>query len=407
MESEVTQTSVIPTDESAEVQVDVLSGGPEIVMQLAAEWSEFLDSAQNDLLYWRPEWLLAALRAYWPKAKLLIIVARRADRLCAILPLIEKKSKFAGLPARKLMAPLVRSGMGMDILLSATPNGAVQAIWDFLRQRNDWDVIELPAVFEGAAIEQFINLAKKHGMCTGSWPQPVIAFFVLKRGTDPAKELENYPRHPKLRAKVRQREAKLAALGSVRLVRVEKNATIYLRRFYEMEASGWKGQTKSAILCRPDLKQFFDEVVREAERLGYLCLYFLELDGKPIAAHIGFIYRGRYWAAKSTYDENYRDYAPGHVIVKAILRDLVDRGISEYVMGVREDWKLEWTEDVWKRNYYCIFADRLWARLLYWIQFALRRKTAAFKGLATTFAACMSRRSHATGQRANRFDGSG
>lgn len=384
MQSEDGQTSAIASDQSAELRVNALWGGTEIIAQLDSEWRKFLDQVENDLLYWRPEWISAAVRAYWPKAQLLIIMVRRGGQLCAILPLIEETGKFAGLPTRKLRAPMTRLGIGMDILLPAhqtTSNGIVEAIWQFLKQRKQWDVLEIPSVFEGAVIEQFMDLARRDGLSTGSRPLPVIAFFKTKRGIDPAKELQNYPRHPKLRAKVRQREAKLAALGSVRLVRIDKDATAYLRRFYEMEAAGWKGKENSAVLCRPALRRFFDEVVGEAERLGYLSLYFLEVDGKPIAAHIGFTYRGRYWAAKSTYDETYRDYAPGHLIVKAILRDLVDRGISEYVMGVREDWKLEWTQDVRNRNYHCIFAHSLWARVLYWIQFPLRRKAAKLKEL--------------------------
>ncbi len=384
MQSEITQTSVVASDQSAELRVDALWGGTEVIAQLDNEWREFLDRVENDLLYWRPEWISAAVRAYWPTAKVLIVMVRRAGQLCAILPLIEETCRFAGLPVRKLRAPMTRLGIGMDILLPAhqtTSNGVVEAIWQFLKQRKQWDILEIPSVFEGAVIEQFMDLARCDGLSTGSHPLPVIAFFKTKRGIDPAKELQNYPRHPKLRAKVRQREARLAALGSVRLLRVEKDAAPYLQRFYQMEAAGWKGKEKSAILCRPNLQQFLDEVASEAERLGYLSLYFLEVDDKPIAAHIGFTYRGRYWAAKSTYDENYRDYAPGHLIVKAILQDLLDRGISEYVMGVREDWKMEWTQDVRKRNYHCIFADNLWSRCLYWIQFPLRRKAAKLKEL--------------------------
>jgi CelD/BcsL family acetyltransferase involved in cellulose biosynthesis len=369
-----------------DLTVETLTGGLELFTQLGDEWREFLGRVQNDSPYWRPEWILAALRAYSPHAKVVVVTVRRRGCLCAILPLLEERGKFAGLPARKLRAPLTTVGVGIDIPCAVSesnlPAGreeAIALIWNALKARKHWDVLELPSVLEGAAVERLSALAEKDGHPSGNWTIPLIAFFAIPQGPTAKKDLEKYPRHPKLRSKVRQRETKLAALGSVRLLRTEKNGANDLQRFYDMEASGWKGKEKSAIISDPRSHQFFDEVTREAEKSGHLCLYTLELDGKAIAAHIGFNYRGRYWAAKSTYDENYRDYAPGHLIVKAILQDCSERGVSEYVMGIREDWKMEWTQDVRKRTYQCIFNRGVWPRALHAVRFSLRPKLKALR----------------------------
>jgi len=364
--------------------VETVTGGLEVFDRLGDEWREFLDQVENDSPYWRPEWILAALSAYSPEAKVVVITARQQGRLCAILPLVEERGEFAGLPARILRAPLTTAGVGVDIpcgLFGAARDEAVAAIWKVIKKRPGWDVLELPSVFEGSAIEQLSLLAQNDGHATGRWTVLLIAFFSIPQGPTGIDDLEKYPRHPKLRSKVRQREKKLAALGTIRLRRTEKNGAQDLQCFYAMEASGWKGREKSAIVSDTRSRQFFDEVAREAEKFGHLCLYTLEVDGKPIAAHIGVTYRGRYWAAKSTYDENYRDYAPGHLIVKAILRECSERGISEYVMGVREDWKMEWTQDVRRRSYQCIFNRGLWPRLLYLVRFPLRRRLAQLKAL--------------------------
>ncbi len=371
----------------ADLTVETLTGGLELFAQLGDEWREFLDRVQNDSPYWRPEWILAALRAYSPQAKVVIVTVRQRGSLCALLPLVQERGKFAGLPARKLRAPLTTVGVGVDIPCAATDSeqpdseqdAAIALIWKALKAKKGWDVLELPSVFEGAAIERLSALAEKDAHRTGNWTIPLIAFFAIPQGPTAKKDLEKYPRHPKLRSKVRQRETKLAALGSVRLLRTEKDGARDLQRFYDMEAAGWKGKEKSAIISDPRSHQFFDEVTREAEKSGHLCLYTLELDGKAIAAHIGFTYRGRYWAAKSTYDENYRDYAPGHLIVKAILQDCSERGISEYVMGIREDWKMEWTQDVRKRSYQCIFNRGLWPRALHATRFSLRPRLSRLK----------------------------
>jgi CelD/BcsL family acetyltransferase involved in cellulose biosynthesis len=364
-----------------ELVVEAVTGGLSVFDRLGDEWREFLDRVETDPPYWRPEWIAAALRAYSPKANVIILTVRQQGSLCAVLPLVEEKSSFAGLPARKLRAPLTTAGVGVDILCSVpSPARAevIAALWEALKKRK-WDVMELPSVFEQSALEELYSLAQKDGHATGNWALPLIAYFSIPVGPTAEKDLEKYPRHPKLRSKVRQRETKLAALGKVHLRRTENHGIADLQSFYEMEAAGWKGKEKSAIISDPRSRQFFDEVVNATEHYKQLCLYTLLLDEKPIAAHIGMTYRGRYWAAKSTYDENYRDYAPGHVIVKAILRDCSARGVSEYIMGVREDWKMEWTQDVRKRNYLCIFNRGLWARLLYAVRFPLRQRAIALR----------------------------
>lgn len=364
------------------LHAEQVRGGLELFDAFGDEWREFLDRAEDHSPYWRPEWILASLRANSPRAKVVLITVRQSGRLCAILPLVEERGKFFHLPARKLRAPLTTAGVGVDVVSSLPPQerpAAIEAIWKTIDQNRNWDVLELPSVFEGAHIEELSRLGQRGGHNSGRWGLPLIAYFSITQGPCALEELEKYPRHPKLRSKIRQREKKLASLGSVRLRRTEKNGAADLQIFCEMEAAGWKGTNRSAILSNAQSRQFFDEVVRESERFGHLSLYTLELDGKPIAAHIGFTYRGVYWAAKSTYDEKFGDYAPGHLIVKAILRDCAQRGLSQYVMGIREDWKMEWTQDVRRRSYYCIFNRGPWPRMLYTLRFPVHEKLASLK----------------------------
>jgi CelD/BcsL family acetyltransferase involved in cellulose biosynthesis len=304
-------------------------------------------------------------------------VVKCAGQICGLLPIIRVNRRFAGLPARRLVAPLTTVGATVDVVANPSAlNEVVEALWRSLRADRSWDVLELPSVLETAALNQLIALARSDGYFTGSWKQPVIAYFTIPQGDSAKTVLDKYPRHPKLRSKVRQKQAKLAALGNVRLVRTETNSAEKLQCFYDMEGAGWKGREGSAIISDPRSRKFFDEVVGQAESLGNLCLYTLELERKPVAAHIGFTYRGRYWAIKSTYDEEYRDYAPGHLIVKAILQDCSERGVCEYVMGIREDWKMEWTEHVRTRTYQCIFNRGAWPALLYALRFPVRRRLA-------------------------------
>jgi CelD/BcsL family acetyltransferase involved in cellulose biosynthesis len=146
-----------------------------------------------------------------------------------------------------------------------------------------------------------------------------------------------------------------------------------LARFYDLEASGWKGAEGTAIKCDPRTLQFYNSVATAAAQQGYLSLDFLELNGKPIAGHFAFNFRGRYFLAKAGYDESYRRYGPGQLLVSEILSQTPQRGLHEFdFVG-----PATWDESRWasaRRTSYRIFIFRnnWYGHLLYTARISAR-----------------------------------
>jgi len=349
--------------------LDVQTGGLELLDSLADEWRELLQEVSADDLYSRPEWVLAHLRAYSPKAKIIVLTLRQHGALRGILPLVLEKGTFGGLPAQKLRMPLSMPGASNELVIAPDMNQetALHAMWDGLKSFSGWHVLELPSVYENTVMEHMSQLAQSEGYHTGQWALTPIPWLTLAE-----RDIEKLPPSSTLRSRLRQGERRLNELGQLSLRKFETADPAVLQRFYELEASGWKGQAKSAILCDPRSHQFFNYVARESEAFHYLMFYFLELDGKVISAHFGMNYRGRYYAPKIAYDENYRQYRVGHLILSKILRDCDKQAISEYPMGVLEEWKAEWTKDARTRTFQCIFNNGLWAHVLFATRFRIK-----------------------------------
>jgi len=349
--------------------LELKQGGLEVLAGFAEEWRELLERGSGGDPYARPEWIIAYLRAYSPRARVVALSAKRGGHLCALLPLTWKNGSFAGLPARKLRVPLPMPGSNTPLVLDpdVDEDTTLRALWASLRHFPGWDVLELPSVYENAAVERLCRIASGQGYHTGGWSLLPLPWLPLDGG-----DMEKLPPGATLRSRLRQAERKLAALGDLRLHVFAKADAGVLQRFYDLEASGWKGREKSAILCDQRSRQFFNEVARESERFHYLSLYFLELSDRLISAHFGLNYRGRYYAPKIAYDEAYRQYRPGHLMVQKILRECVPRGISAYPMGVQEEWKLEWTKQLHQRTFQCIFNQGAWARILFTARFQIR-----------------------------------
>jgi CelD/BcsL family acetyltransferase involved in cellulose biosynthesis len=349
-------------------------GGLEIIEKLAEEWRDLCNEAVNDEPFYRPEWITAYVRAFAPRDTLVVLTARSNGRLVAVLPLAETRTWFDGLPATRLRGLANVHSCRFDMLRAAGPLGvaAVHSIWSCLKKLPGWNVMEFRYVPEGAALEQLQTAASADGFPVGSrelWRTP----YVPTAGWDGTWDFWIRQTGSNFRHTIRRIMRKFDDEHRLRLYRVETADSASLERFYEVEASGWKGGEGTAIRSQAQTRQFYDEVARGAARFGYLALYFLEIEGRPAAAHFGLRYRDRYLVPKCAYDESFAKWAPGHLIVNGILRDCAESGLREFdFLGPVMEWKEKWTSESRAHLSLYIFNRGLYGSLLRAARLALR-----------------------------------
>ena len=346
-------------------------GGVELTDQFAVPWRELCLESTDDRPFYQPEWIGTYLRAFDPKAEVVLATARAGDRWQAVLPLVEKRELFRGLPARVLRSAANEHSCRFDLVRMAGEAGdaGVAAIWEALKQRRDWDAIELLYVPEGGAAEQLLAQAALDGFLTGkvdSYRSPYITL-------EPTDVAENIPARAKFRQNFRRRKRLAQANCEIRTQRIDNPTAADMERFYALEASGWKGKEQTAISANPATRAFYDGIASAAASRGYFSLYLTEFGGKPVAGHFGLTYRGRYHAAKVAYDESYSAYGPGHLILEAVLDDLLRQGCREFdFTGPWMEWKEEWARGGRTHNSCFIFRPGLYGRMLYEAQFTVR-----------------------------------
>lgn len=357
---------------SNDIVVELAQGGISLIEPLAQEWHELFDRAPGGEPYSRPEWILAYLRAYSPRASMTVLTVRQQGRLQGVLPFVAQSKLISATPGRSLRVPLAMPGGRSHFLLSreVPHDDAVRIAWGKLKTLTGWDVLEFPSVYEGDATEQFFRLAEEEGYHSKSSGLPPVPYVDLG-GLTPA-DLEKLPLNSGRRKHLRQAERKLNAMGQLRFRTIGEANPEDLQRFYDLEASGWKGRENSAIRSSPSSRAFFNDVARESASRGSFSLNLLELDGKVLAAQFGVTCQDRYYAPKVAYDEGYAAYSPGHLIVREILRWCSTNEIREYSMGVREEWKMAWTNNARTRTFRRIYNRTTRARVL----FTLRSRVA-------------------------------
>lgn len=357
---------------AAQFTVSVEEGGIELIHRLAGEWRELCADAAEDQPFYRPEWILGYLRAFAPDATLVVITARHDGRMELILPMIRENAWFAGIPVRMLRAP-VNSHPGRFDVVRRIGEGGEQALFATFRrleELSDWDLLEFPYVPESSTIAQLLRVASGRGFAISEVTLPASPFIRIPEDHE---QLDKFPVNKKLRSQLRQVRRHLEEKPSLRLRRIEVLDRDALQRFYELEASGWKGREGSAILSHPNTHQFYDEIAEAAATSQYFCLYLLEWDGQVLAGHFGLAHNGRYYSPKVAYDETLKQFAPGHLIVAEILNDCAKRGIREIdITGPSDEWKMKWTADTRPNHVYFIFAKSMRGILAFNLRFKIR-----------------------------------
>jgi CelD/BcsL family acetyltransferase involved in cellulose biosynthesis len=331
--------------QTSAVVVSAHRGGLEIVDQFEDEWRELCKESVDDQPFYRPEWIRAYLRFFAPRKKVLIIAARLDGRLRLIMPLLLETGTFSKVPVRKLKSPVNSCAGRFDAIYCAGPEGevAIEATWKYIRQLDGWDLLQFRDCLEGSAASRLAAAARADGLLTIRIEDNPSPYVPLPADVE---LLNKLPANSRLRRQLRQIRRQLAEQGSsLKLHRQETADPEALDRFFQLEASGWKGQERSAILFK-GTRSFFDEVAQAAARFGYFTLYMLEMNGELLAAHYGFTYRACYYSVVVTYNEGFKELSPGHLMIDEIVRDCVARGIRGYdTTGQNQEWKMKWATE--------------------------------------------------------------
>ena len=114
-------------------------------------------------------------------------------------------------------------------------------------------------------------------------------------------------------------------------------------QFAELEAGGWKGARRSALLTKERLGRVFRAYAESAAARGTLRVWFLRIGAAVAAAQLTIEALGAVWVLKIAYDEGQARVSPGFQLTFAAIEDAFARGLKAYeFLGVAEEWKLRW-----------------------------------------------------------------
>ena len=291
---------------------------------LAEDWDRL---ARKDATpFTRHAWFTAWWDGFRPDGSLEVCAAWRGDELVGAFPLYASRGRLRALANDHTSAfePLARDAEALEAVASAALSRAGE--------------LEVPALAaDGEALGCLRDLARRDGRLTlleRHSDAPIVdtsGDFEAYRAEKKGGWRETERRRRKL---MREHEVEL------KLIEPPDDLEEELRRGFEVEASGWKGETGTAILSSEETLRFYESVGRAFHATGELALSGVTVDGRLVAFDFALLHRGRYWLQKTGYDQAMRKLAPGLVLRLAVIERCFEAGLEAHeFIGDDMDWK--------------------------------------------------------------------
>jgi Acetyltransferase (GNAT) domain len=132
--------------------------------------------------------------------------------------------------------------------------------------------------------------------------------------------------------------------AQLRLVERPRDLDAELREGFEVEASGWKGESGTAILSSAETREFYISLAHAMAARDSLRLSGLYFDDQLVAFDYTLLHANRLWLLKTGFDEEHRRLAPGLVMRLGIVERCIELGLEAHeLLGGDEDWKLKFS----------------------------------------------------------------
>ncbi|HEU0025134.1 MAG TPA: GNAT family N-acetyltransferase [Thermoleophilaceae bacterium] len=270
-------------------------------------WRRLVDRSVDANPFFEPDFLMPAARHLGARGGGLLVLEDSTDWL-ACLPVTSR--------ATKLQVPVLAGWrtpytfLGTPLVAQGHEDALPELLLDGLKGR-----------LSGVAMVDQVPRA------SGAWAALADSLVVgdlvavarrdfERAAFDPSVHGTQLPLSSKRRANLRRTRRRLEErLGAdaefVQLEADERN----IRRFLELEASGWKGNAGTAVAAQPEHAVFFADLCWRFALAGRLELTAIRCAGRTVAMATMLTSRDCRFAFKLAFDEEFRQQAPGTQLI--------------------------------------------------------------------------------------------
>jgi len=320
-----------------------------------ADWDALAERAPGAELFETRPWVTAWLATYWADRPLAFLFVYSGDTLIGLAPLLDDRLGEIGCP-RSLVTPVNPHARRCGLLADGDPETVVAVLLSHLEGTRRGARIRLRCCDAASAAVAAIGGQAPRSLVRRKDSTPIIR---LEGGWDAY--LASRPRH--LRHELTRKRKRLDLewdakwIGVADAAGVERAMTDVLR----IERNSWKDREGTSLVSEPSAAAFYNRVARSCAPRGWWRVELLYLDGQPVAHLLAAVYRGTYYALKTSYDEAYRAWSPGIVLFQHVIHSAFEEGLATFdFLGEEARWKDELANDFRHHVDACAFTGPAW-----------------------------------------------
>jgi CelD/BcsL family acetyltransferase involved in cellulose biosynthesis len=294
---------------------------------LKENWDRLVTSRpETDMPFYSWDWFYHSWIHFGKPAgqELFIVAVHDGDKPIGVLPLVRGSRKSSGIPYRILCFCNVGMMPRNTFYTDAHDNqeAVFRAAWNHLfANRSHWDMLELANVPDTCPFHRFVlesEHAKGYALIQN---QGFIAPYIELTGT-----LEDYlaSLSKGTRKDLRKHVKHFEETGASHVVRFyEKPEEIAegLQNLEIVHNNSWKGSYAS-----PHFSQFYQEITPILAARDEVKIAIALLDDVPIGGAYMLCKNGSYYGCIRDYDQKYKEYAPGILLLDFQLEHLLQEG---------------------------------------------------------------------------------
>ena len=312
--------------------IEVKLASEEEVLNARGRWNQLVSSMQRPSVYCSWEWITQWIELYKMDYQIKILYLFEDNDLNCILPLAIKKLTIEDgvLPCKALIycGNLELCSDHIDIIADdARTREYIPALFDFIYHELDWDVMHLSHLGEDSRILEWLE----HGKTSIDFTHKTVSeaqYIDVKESTyeDYSKSLRGHTRR-----EVNRVARKLNEKHVVELTRYTPESTDStvdeLFRLHNKRAASVN--VASSFTTERNMA-FHRAIIPVFYKNDWVRLWFLKVDGKPVATNYVFQFKGRYFGYQQGLDPEWERASVGRVLMNEVIKKSFEERVTEF-----------------------------------------------------------------------------
>ncbi len=307
---------------------------------LRKEWTELLSRCCNDDFFLGHTWLSNYLTHKSSGELIQILLIKKGGRLIGAAPLAITQSGVTTPGGIRLPFPIKRIHFigdtfapRCDLIATKDPEYIVDELARYITEvAPHWDMIELRQVSSSSPNYQLLKDGFSHVDIDISIAKdshcPYLRFdeLIIRDGKPFPESYSS-----KLNRLINKAYRELSKKGDVEIKLYTDNdsRTRLAEHIAAIENESWKKKRGHRLFSR-DMADFTSSLIDRTSKEDQMIAIILKFSNSPIAYNLGFIYRNKYFSYSSAYKEEFKNYKPGYILHREMIKTIHTKNLVEY-----------------------------------------------------------------------------